>query len=70
MTNPFMELSPAEIDVLDDALDELNDLDRHEQLNGGWGYGPKKTEALTRLNGLLSEAWKAKVNCHSIEDEK
>jgi len=70
VNNPFMDLSPAEIDVLEDMLDEWNDLDRHGQLNGGWGYGPKKTEALTRLNGLLAEAWKSKVRYHPVEDEE
>lgn len=66
--NPLLDLSPAEIDVLVDMIEEWNDLARHGQLNGGWGYGPKKYEALTRLNGLVSEAWKSKVNNRNVEE--
>ena len=66
--NPLMDLSPAEIDVLDDMIEEWNDRARRAQLNGSWGYGPKKYEALTRLNGLVSEAWKSKVNSQNVEE--
>lgn len=68
MNNPFMDLSPAEIDVLDDMLEEWNDKDRHNELNGSWGYGPKKTDALSNLTKLVRDAWCVKVRYGDIEE--
>ncbi|MFH9802789.1 hypothetical protein ACH4M0_11185 [Streptomyces albidoflavus] len=56
-----MALSPAEIDVIDDMLQEWNERDRHGELNGGWGYGPRKIRALETLTEQVREAWRAKV---------
>jgi hypothetical protein len=69
-TNPFMDLSPAEIDVLDDMREEWLDLDRHGQLNGGWGYGPNKSAALSKLSHLIREAHIAKVHHQVVEESE
>jgi hypothetical protein len=66
--NPFLTLSPAAVDVLDDMVSEWLDLERHGQLNGGWGYGPKKSEALTQLTTQVKDAWKARVNYAEVEE--
>ncbi|MEU2760414.1 hypothetical protein [Streptomyces sp. NPDC007094] len=68
MPNPFMMLTPAAIDVLDDMVDEWLDLERHGQLNGGFGYGPKKTDALSRIYTLVREAHKARVGYSDVEE--
>lgn len=69
-TNPLMALDAAAIDVLDDMLDEWNDRDRHGQLNGGFGYGTKKTAALSLLDSLIREAWLAKVRYTDVEGDE
>ncbi|QAX95031.1 hypothetical protein SEA_SEBASTISAURUS_43 [Streptomyces phage Sebastisaurus] len=66
--NPFLELEPAAIDVLDDMVDEWLDLERHGQLNGSHGYGPKKTDALSLIAQQVREAWKRKVNYADVEE--
>ncbi|MEU8792196.1 hypothetical protein [Streptomyces sp. NPDC048643] len=66
--NPFLSLSPAAVDVLDDMREEWNDRERHGELNGGWGYGPKKTEALSALNTLITEAWRVRVAYIDVEE--
>jgi hypothetical protein len=66
--NPFLTLSPAAVDVLDDMREEWNDRERHGELNGGWGYGPAKTEALSVLNNLITAAWRVRVNYADVEE--
>lgn len=66
--NPFMALSPAAIDVLDDMLNEWNERERHGELNGGYGYGPRKSRALDRLNDQIKEAWRARVRYSDPEE--
>jgi hypothetical protein len=68
--NPFLSLSPAAVDVLDDMREEWNDRERHGELNGGWGYGPAKTEALSALNELICAAWRVRVNYADVEENK
>lgn len=68
MNNPFMDLSPAEIDVLDDLVDEWNDLDRYGQLKSDYGYGPKKSEALSQLSKLIASAGHSKVKYQNVEE--
>ncbi|MFE0692747.1 hypothetical protein [Streptomyces sp. NPDC058869] len=65
--NPFMMLDPAAIDVLDDMVDEWLDLERHGQLNGGFGYGSKKSDALSRIYTQVREAHKARVGYADVE---
>ncbi|WP_274031214.1 hypothetical protein [Streptomyces sp. MMBL 11-1] len=67
-SNPFLSLSPAAIDVLDDMVDEWADLDRHGQLNGGFGYGPKKTAALSLIYTLVRNAHKTRVGYTDVEE--
>lgn len=64
MNNPFMDLSPAEIDVLDDMITEWNYKDRHGQLN----YRRNRSEALGRLNGLIAGAYSEKVYYQDVEE--
>ncbi|QAX94741.1 hypothetical protein HOV12_gp51 [Streptomyces phage Lilbooboo] len=66
--NPFLELDPAAIDVIDDMVDEWLDRERHGELNGGWGYGPKKSAALDRISTQIKEAWRAKVRYADAEE--
>ncbi|MGW9280732.1 hypothetical protein ACWGSA_00880 [Streptomyces diastaticus] len=66
--NPFMAMSPAEIDVIDDMLQEWNERDRHGELNGGYGYGPRKGRALDTLTEQVREAWRAKVRYADPEE--
>jgi hypothetical protein len=54
--NPFLGLTPAEIDVLDDMYQESV-----ETLKYDYGYGPKREAALNRLIEMIKEAWFAKV---------
>lgn len=68
MSNPLMALTPAQIDILTDMVGDWNDQARHGDLNGGWGYGPKKTAALALLSQQARDAWKAKVNYRDVED--
>lgn len=65
--NPFLSMNPAQIDVLEDMVNEWSDLERHGQLNGGWGYGPKKSEALSQLYGQIWDAWVAVVKYQEVE---
>lgn len=67
-TNPFLSLSPAAVDVLDDMVEDFLDKERHGELNGSWGYGPKKTEAFTELHKWVCEAWKVRVNYRNVEE--
>jgi hypothetical protein len=67
--NPFLELDPAVIDVLDDMVAEWLDRERHGELNGSYGYGPKKTDALSLIAAQVREAWKVRVNYRTIEGE-
>ncbi|QBZ73414.1 hypothetical protein SEA_HEATHER_44 [Streptomyces phage Heather] len=66
--NPFLGLEPAAIDVLDDMVGEWLDLERHGQLNGGHGYGPKKTDALSLIAAQVRDAWKRKVSYRDVEE--
>ncbi|MFE9767029.1 hypothetical protein ACFYPC_21325 [Streptomyces sp. NPDC005808] len=66
--NPFLELEPAAIDVLDDMVDEWLDRERHGELNGGWGYGPKKTDALSLISIQVREAYVRKVRYTNVEE--
>ncbi|MEW2406497.1 hypothetical protein [Streptomyces griseoviridis] len=66
--NPFLDLEPAAIDVLEDMVSEWLDLERHGQLNGGFGYGPKKTDALSLIYTQVQEAWKRKVAYTDVEE--
>lgn len=66
--NPFLSLTPAQIDVLDDMREEWLDRDRHGELNGEWGYGPKKAAALSELNKFIQEAWREVVNFREVEE--
>lgn len=59
--NPFMALSAAAVDVLDDMVDEWLDRDRHGELNGGYGYGQRKARALDKLAEQIKEALRAKI---------
>lgn len=68
MSNPFLALTPAQIDVLDDMRNEWSDKDRHGELNGGFGYGPNKSEALRILDDWIHEAWHAKVDFVPVEE--
>lgn len=69
MSNPFLSLPPAVVDVLDDMVDEWLDLERHGQLNGGHGYGPKKTDALSLIATQVREAWKVRVRFADVEKD-
>ncbi|QAX93297.1 hypothetical protein HOV11_gp41 [Streptomyces phage Vash] len=69
MSNPFLECDAAVVDVLDDMVAEWLDLERHGQLNGGHGYGPKKTDALSLIAAQVREAWKTRVNYRDVEGE-
>lgn len=60
VSNPFMGMSHSWLDVLTDMRDEWLDLDRHGQLNGGWGYDEDKQRAFYELVELISEAAKKK----------
>ncbi|MFE3421545.1 hypothetical protein ACFXOL_01630 [Streptomyces californicus] len=64
-----MALDPAAIDVLDDMVDEWLDRERHGELNGNYGYGPKKTDALSLIHRLVREAHKARVGYADVERE-
>lgn len=64
MTNPFMDLSPAEIDVLDDMLEEWRCGSKYHRAK----YGPKKAEAFERLWLLIDEAWITKVHYRDVEE--
>ncbi|QBZ73357.1 hypothetical protein SEA_REMUSLOOPIN_43 [Streptomyces phage RemusLoopin] len=66
--NPFLTLSPAAVDVLDDMADHWADRDRHGELVNELTYGPKKIEAFSELHALISEAWKARVNYRNVEE--
>ncbi|MGW6313794.1 hypothetical protein [Streptomyces sp. NPDC055099] len=66
--NPFLELEPAAIDVLDDMVDEWLDRERHGELNGGWGYKAKKTDALSLIATLVRDAYKRKVRYTDVEE--
>lgn len=68
--NPFMALSPAAIDVIDDMVDEWLDRDRHGELNGGYGYGPRKSRALDVIHEQIKEAWRAKVRYADPEESE
>jgi hypothetical protein len=67
-TNPFLGLSPAAVDVLDDMVEDFLDKERHGELNGSWGYGPKKTEAFALIHAQVREAWKVRVNFANPEE--
>lgn len=69
MSNPFLSLDAAVIDVLDDMVDEWRDKDRHGELADELNYGPKKTAALNELSTLITEAWKKTVNYRDVEKE-
>ncbi|WP_433858210.1 hypothetical protein [Streptomyces kronopolitis] len=69
-TNPFLSLDAAAIDVLDDMVNEWLDLERHGQLNGGFGYGPKKTDALSLIYTQVREAHKARVGYADVETDE
>ncbi|MEV0126376.1 hypothetical protein AB0I16_33330 [Streptomyces sp. NPDC050703] len=66
MSNPFLTLSAAEIDVLDDMLAEWRDRDRHAELD----YGPKKTDAFNKLSSRVTEAWRIRVNFADPEKDE
>jgi hypothetical protein len=70
VANPFLECDPAVVDVLDDMVAEWLDLERHGQLNGGHGYGPKKTDALSVIAAQVREAWKKRVNYRDVEKDE
>ncbi|WSP38988.1 hypothetical protein OG247_17955 [Streptomyces sp. NBC_01244] len=63
-----MSLSPAAVDVLDDMVEEWLDRDRHGELNGNYGYGPKKSEAFSLIHTQVRAAWKARVNYADVEE--
>ncbi|MEU9231190.1 hypothetical protein [Streptomyces subrutilus] len=69
-TNPFLSLSPAAVDVLDDMVEEWLDKDRHGELNGCYGYGPKRSDALSLIADQVREAWKARVNYRDVEKDE
>jgi hypothetical protein len=64
--NPFLPLSPAAVDVLDDMVDAWLDRDRHGEL----GYGPAKTAAFSELYTLVHDAWKVRVNYRNVEESE
>jgi hypothetical protein len=66
--NPFLTLSPAAVDVLDDMADHWADRDRHGELVNELTYGPNKLAAFYELHTLISEAWKARVNYRNVEE--
>ncbi|MDO0926810.1 hypothetical protein QQY24_15800 [Streptomyces sp. TG1A-8] len=66
--NPFLTLSPAAVDVLDDMADHWGDRDRHGELVTELAYGPAKLAAFRELHTLVSEAWKARVNYSNVEE--
>ncbi|MFE9026200.1 hypothetical protein ACFYOA_08045 [Streptomyces iakyrus] len=68
MANPFLTLSPAAIDVLDDMADEWGDKDRHGELERELTYGPNKLAAFNELRALITEAWKQHVNYRNVEE--
>lgn len=68
MTNPLTNLTPAQIDVLNDMVNEWMDQDQHGNLNGGWGYGPQKHAALSLLAQQVRDAWTSQVNYQDVED--
>jgi len=63
VNNPFMDLSPAEIDVLDDMLEEWRYENRHRAK-----YGTKRIKAFERLCLLVDEAWFTKVGFKDVEE--
>ncbi|MEV8015668.1 hypothetical protein AB0O76_04775 [Streptomyces sp. NPDC086554] len=66
--NPFLNLSPAAVDVLDDMADAWADKDRHGELTGELIYGPKKLAAFSELHTLINEAWRARVKFGNVEE--
>jgi hypothetical protein len=66
--NPFLTLSPAAVDVLDDMADAWLDRDRHGELVNELGYGPAKTAAFSEIHALVREAWKVRVNYRNVEE--
>lgn len=68
MTNPFLSLSPAAIDVLDDMVDAWTDKDRHGLLVSEEGYGPVRLAAFYELSTSINDAWKRRVNFAPIEE--
>ncbi|MER5894743.1 hypothetical protein [Streptomyces sp. NPDC001876] len=68
-TNPFLALSPAAVDVLDDMADAWSDKDRHGELVNEQGYGPKKLAASNELHTLIRAAWKVRVGYRNVEDD-
>lgn len=67
--NPFMALSPAAVDVLDDMADEWSDKNCHGDLINELGYGPKKLAAFGELYTLIHAAWKVRVGYRNVEEE-
>lgn len=68
--NPFLSLDAAAIDVLDDMVAEWLDRERHGELNGNYGYGPKKTDALSLIHTQVREAWTKTVNYRDVEKDE
>ncbi|QNE79073.1 hypothetical protein F0344_04875 [Streptomyces finlayi] len=66
--NPFLPLSPAAVDVLDDMIDAWRDKDRHGELVSEQGYGPKRLAAFNELSALIGDAWQARVNYRDVEE--
>jgi hypothetical protein len=65
VSNPFLALDAAAIDVLDDMVSEWLDRDRHAEL----AYGPKKNDALSLIATQVREAWTTRVNYRDVEKD-
>jgi hypothetical protein len=66
--NPFLTLSPAAVDVLDDMADKWLERDAHGELVSDLEYGPAKLAAFSELYSLIRDAWRVRVNYRNVEE--